>query len=364
MRATEVRWGAAGGFWRAALGVLALTAGACSGHRARPVSAENAESVEAEGWASIDPLDPPGTQRRALADALKKAVEKVSGVYVSAKTRVEAAVSVEQRILANVDGYVRSYELLGEREEGGWHKTRIRAAVLHRKLGGDLRELGLVRPEPPPGNPKVSVSFQALGGAADALVQEASEGVRRGFSDRGFFVTRSIAGDADWTIRGEVSIHPVEDSRLGDFRSFRARLTAHGTQRGTDQVLPQRSQEASAVDPSAEIAAAKAVESAGKALGEALADELGTALKTRMRLLVRLRGAGGLDRVERVAQELRRVPGVAGAALASYEAGVAELWVTTDAVGAQELAEALARKREPALTPKVVTAYELELEGP
>ena len=140
--------------------VLVGTLAGCASGRLEVGPAKDGEVVEAEGWSPVDASDPLGTKKRSLAEAQKKAVEKVVGVYISAKTRVSQAVSVNQNILANVQGYINKYEIVGEKQEEGFYKTRIRALVRYQAVGKDLDRLGLIRPDAPPGNPSVQHTAQ------------------------------------------------------------------------------------------------------------------------------------------------------------------------------------------------------------
>ncbi|MDE2291459.1 MAG: hypothetical protein KGL53_05195, partial [Elusimicrobia bacterium] len=136
---------------------VAIAVAGCAHQRLKLGKTKDGEVIEAEGWSPYDPKDLLASKQRSLAEAEKKAVEQVVGVYVSAKTRVAQAVTLDQNILAKVGGYIQSYEVEKEWQEDGFYKTKIRAYVLYKKVGDDLKELGLVRPEAPPGNPRVAV---------------------------------------------------------------------------------------------------------------------------------------------------------------------------------------------------------------
>src|SRR5688572_6578782 len=60
------------------------------------------EVVDVEGMAPYNASDVPGSRAAALAQAQRNALEMVVGVYVTAKTRVDKAVAIENNILANV----------------------------------------------------------------------------------------------------------------------------------------------------------------------------------------------------------------------------------------------------------------------
>ena len=119
----------------------------CASIRSR-TDANNGETVEAEGWAPVDPHDVAGTRERALADAQKKAVEKVTGIFLAASTRVDAAIAVRDRITADVRGSIRHYKILNEKTEEGVYKIRIRAFVARSNHSGMMSPAPNT---PPPG---------------------------------------------------------------------------------------------------------------------------------------------------------------------------------------------------------------------
>ena len=236
---------------RAALLGLVLAAGCAHA----PARGPKLETVTAEGWSPADKADPLAAKRRALAEAQRAAVERASGVEVSARTRVSQSINVEQKITASAHGSIRSYEIIGESESDGFHKTRIRAVV---EVGAPSE--APARPEAPPGDPKVRILLtgQEAEGAAG--------GVRRALI---FTVVEGEA--ADITVGGEVSVAP--QGRIGGFDSCRARVTLEARRDKTGEVLWQSSREASAVDPGLTAACAKSAETAGLLGGEVLARE-------------------------------------------------------------------------------------------
>lgn len=217
-----------------------------------------AASVTAEGWAPIAKGDPAGTRRRALTDALRAAVEQATGARVTARTSVAQAMAVDDSITARVSGEVRSYEILGESEEDGFHRTRVRVLV---DVGAPAADGD--RPGPPPGNPTVAVVLSgSQAGAAAAAV-------KRGLIERGFTV---VDGRADLTVRGDVSVLP--NGGVGPWLSSRARVTLSALQNKTGRILWTSSREAGGVGSVMAAADIKASETAGLLGGEELAKEV------------------------------------------------------------------------------------------
>lgn len=214
--------------------------------------------VEAEGWTPIDAKKPLETRQRALAEAQKKAVEKAMGVTVSATTKVESAITLEQKILANIGGYIRRYEILSEREEDGFHRTRIRAFVLDQT------------PKPLPaaaGQIRIAVLC-----ADERLAQS----VRAALTSRGFAL-KDNAADADYAVTGTASAYSLNGPNIAGLRTGRARVSLDATQTKT-QATFRNIQEASGLDLTDEIARDKAVDIAARMAGEALAAHLKTTL--------------------------------------------------------------------------------------
>lgn len=267
---------AASGF----LGALIIFSG-CSSTAIRR-DTQDAEWVEAEGWAPIDRADLSGTRQRALAEAQKKAVEKVVGVQVAASTRVEASITVRQKITADIKGYIRRYDVLAEWMDAGFHKMRIKALVSRRKSGQDGQEN--VPSEPPPGNPKVSVAIFGKGAAAEGGAN-ASAAVRSRLLAHGFAMidpsSEPSSPKPDFLLRGEVQTHPITDPRLGAFRSCRAKIQLQVIETTTGLIILEKSQETPALGIDDESASSQAVENAGHLIGTTVADELAALLWRR-----------------------------------------------------------------------------------
>ncbi len=228
-----------------------------------PARGPRLTSATGEGWAPIVRSDPAGTRRRALAVALREALEKATGVRITARTKVSQAVAVDDSITARSSGEVRSYEILGESEEDGFHKTRVRVLV---EIGAPPADGD--RPGPPPGDPKVAVSL--TGPHSD----EAAAAVRRGLIELGFNVIEGAG--ADVTVRGDVSVTPL--GVVGPWISSRARVTLTARQEKTGRVLWSSSREASGLGPAFAPADTKASETAGLLGGEELAREVAARL--------------------------------------------------------------------------------------
>ena len=252
---------------RRLLSTLALLPFLAGCHGAR--SAPRAVVVEAEGVVAVTAGDALRTSRSALAQAQRAAIEKANGLAITARTRLDLSVEVEQRILARAAGSITRCKVLSEREEGGLHHTRIRAWV--RQLSSDEAD---AVPLPPPGDPKVVV---LITGDRPDLVRSAA-GMKSGLSGAGVSLTE---GDADIVVAVSVETRSLDSSDLGGLVSVRAHVSSKAVDLRTRTVLGLVERDASAVDLTAAGAAGKAAESAGAGAGKELAAVLNRTLAGR-----------------------------------------------------------------------------------
>ena len=94
------------------------------------VPAVFAATVTAEGQG--------GSERTALHEAMRSAIEQQIGVYVDSRTYVENYQVIHDRIYTQADGYVRDYQILDKSESNGIWKIVIRAEVSDERLRADL----------------------------------------------------------------------------------------------------------------------------------------------------------------------------------------------------------------------------------
>ncbi len=110
------------------------------------------KKVEATGWADVRPGRRAEAKQKALKDALRHAVELVVGVYIESrstdrvwsrvrndKTLFEQRVSDE--ILTRSEGFIESYKIVGEHEQGGVVEVLVSATVKRSALQRDLERL-------------------------------------------------------------------------------------------------------------------------------------------------------------------------------------------------------------------------------
>ncbi|MCJ7649036.1 MAG: hypothetical protein MUP85_10510 [Candidatus Lokiarchaeota archaeon] len=104
-----------------------------------PVSAEttgincgNVKEIIVEGLSSIQPHeDIANARNRAIADALRHAVERVLGLYIEEETLMENFSKLEITVYKESKGHVVTYEIVedSEKTEGGIYSLRINATI-------------------------------------------------------------------------------------------------------------------------------------------------------------------------------------------------------------------------------------------
>src|SRR5580698_8910731 len=185
--------------WFSCFLASALLMTGCATSRIKKAGNEEGEIVVAEGIAPYKADDLPGTKAASLAAAQRSAVELVVGVYVSAKTRVDKAVAIEQNILTKTAGYVKKYEILSEGQSGEWYKVRIRALVSTQQVHEDLDNLGLLK-EPAVGFPRVAIALQEYVGEQPDQGGAATQALTQGLLNQGFKVVelpKTVSPDQD-----------------------------------------------------------------------------------------------------------------------------------------------------------------------
>lgn len=85
--------------------------------------------VESEGWAPVDARGLADARDRAVGDARRRAIESVAGVAVESTSRVENAVTTEQRVTSRSRGFVEASDALAEEVRDGQVRVRVRARV-------------------------------------------------------------------------------------------------------------------------------------------------------------------------------------------------------------------------------------------
>ena len=221
----------------------AALAAACAG-----VGPSRTSVVESRGWAPNDAARPEAAARRALADALLRAVERSAGVSLTARTRVSDGAVSSARMMTEAAGCVRRYEVLKEGAADGGRFALVRAEV-----SSDAASCPGRSPLPPAAleEAEASVWIAGSGKAGDEGALAAASALRAELARRGW---RVVEGPAQLRVIGLLHMSRGDDARLGPMSSARAELTL-SVEAGEGRVLREFSAQGAAVDPDADAAA-------------------------------------------------------------------------------------------------------------
>jgi hypothetical protein len=192
---------------RLLLAALVVLAAGCSHSPAR-------RAVVVEGWAAAGD----GADRRAVADALKRAVEQSGGVRVDARTRVDKGMAVDARVVTRAAGCVLEHEILSKGSSQGGRAARVRVVL----SPGGAECAG--RPSLPPAaleNASVSVRFSGAGPFGADAARSAESALRAALAAEGITVS---AKDADYRVTGTAFVAPHRDPRVLPFVGARVEI--------------------------------------------------------------------------------------------------------------------------------------------
>lgn len=200
----------------------------------------NAVQVEAEGVAAlVKGEDLAKIRDEAIRDAWRRAVEVGVGLVLRADLYVANKQVISQEIWTAADGYVKSYQIIGEGEDALFYRITIIAEVDMLGIGQALDELGIEIESI--GNPRavVVVDEWNLGDKQPFSIAEAA--IREALLSKGFTVVQpqevaedqralrasqgdttaameiARAFDADIAVVGNVRTDPVGSTQRGSF---------------------------------------------------------------------------------------------------------------------------------------------------
>ena len=131
-------------------------------------AADNLVTVEATGEAAIHGGDVVQARDKALADALRNAVEKAVGTVVTSSSTMRDFELVEDKVLSNSRGYVKKYDIKDKKEADGVVTITLKAEIGKDELAKDVDALLTVIHQK--GKPKIliMVAEQNVGQATAA----------------------------------------------------------------------------------------------------------------------------------------------------------------------------------------------------
>lgn len=233
--------------------LLAASTAACSSAPAR-------RTVVVDGWASPGP----GAARRAVTDALKRAVEQAGGVRVDARTKVDKGMGIDARVVTRAAGCVLSHEVLKEGAADGGRSARLRVVL----SPGGAECAG--RTSLPPAaleDSSISVRFTGEGPFGADAARSAESALRAALAAQGVSIEPS---GGDYRVTGIARVSPHRDPRVLPFVGALVELELRVSARD-GRLMRETRRESAALDADASAAARAAAAGAGR---EATADAL------------------------------------------------------------------------------------------
>jgi len=125
----------------------------CVPPRSAPAARTRGKAVEATGRADGTDID---ARNQALEEAMRNAVEKAAGAFITSQTEVAGGKLVYDRIMTRASGYISDYDVIEEgADEHGFYFVTIKARVSTTKFEEDWEALALLMQRK--GKPRVAV---------------------------------------------------------------------------------------------------------------------------------------------------------------------------------------------------------------
>lgn len=371
--------------WACFLGTALLISG-CAGNRklVKTFAGDPGELIEAEGVAPIVNGDVLNARKAALADAQKTAVELVVGVYITSETMIRKAVTIKSNILAKTEGYITSYNIIKEGEEGKFYKITIKAVVKLQEINTDLDELGLLVAPEEAGNPRVTIIIEEEIDQKPSEAGDAEMALFQALLDSGYPAVESthlseseidnaLAGNAAFyraigdklkveiIIIGKVSAGLVTTEGLGGFISYRASANLKAIRASDGKIVVTASDVQSAVDITATIAAAKALKGVAKTSGIKIANELAAKLTRQAVAALEVEGLSSIADLREMQSFLEKMSEVKSVQVRKYARGKAEIDIYMQSGSTQDIADHFTKTPRWKLEVLSVTAYDLNV---
>jgi hypothetical protein len=262
--------------------------------------------ITTDGTASILNNDKAMARDVAIQDALRNAVEQVTGAVVSSSTVVENAMTVEDNIYSKAKGYVKAYSILseGEADNGMTYNVKVKAQVRAGAIKEDIADI--LRGA---GNPRlmVLITEQNIGqtqySGLDVNLNVAENAIMENMRNKGFeFVDQetiernmrkdkalaAMQGDdqaaafigdragAEVIITGKsfAKEAPGVSDMLGGMKSMQATVSVKAINTDDGRVLVSKSQSDKTVHIDEVAGGTKAIEMASNKVADYLAEEI------------------------------------------------------------------------------------------
>ena len=362
---------------RACLCLLLLVLSAASTTLAEPSVIVN---TTAEGVGVIEAGNNALARDQAIRDALRIAVEQAVGTMVASETLVQNYEVLRDQIYAKTQGYIKTYTIIEEKEEGTLFRVTVQAQVTQGNLQDDLMALGLLLARKNMPRIMLMVAEQNVGmqyyrfwwglesGHADMTVTENT--LLEQLSQNGFVVIdpavksggieisqpykiESLSSEAIVSIgrlyHAEVVIYGKALAKLAgsvmnsSMKSVMADVSLRAVNTDNGQVIAAATNHAAAVHPSEVTAGTNALKIAAESISENLIGQIATRWNQDLSdgglIQLVLSGVASYNHLVVFKEKVQRhIRGISGLYQRSYDAGIAILDINVSK-GAQTLAD-------------------------
>jgi hypothetical protein len=357
---------------------------------------EEVVTVEAEGEANVIPGNKLNTREMSLSSAQKNAIEKAVGVLVSGQMIVSQARLIEDQVYSKTAGYLKSWDVLSEREEDGIYKTKIRAKVKMGDMRKDLDGLGMMIKTKKVGNPRVMILVDEKVDGKPSESKTVETGLASQLLEKGYKVVdadqlaeirnqeqalKALSGDlgeaaelgkrfgAEIALVGSIDAKLISgggkgDSAagavLGDMFSYRGRLNLKAVKTSSGQMVLAVSKEGNGMDITQENAASRCLADLSETAGGELSEKLAPALWEGAEIQIAVSGVKDFETMQKIVAAIRACDGVRNVLTRSFAAGEAVLDTELYGGNANTLAAQLEGRSKIPFEIKEVAAYRIQ----
>lgn len=319
------------------------------------VAPAESREVTAEGVAAIRTDHPDGpaaavlaAKKAARAQALRAAVEKALGVYVSGRTLTANYALVRDEVTTRAEGFATLQEVVSEKVGAQEVRVTVRALVSLKPLTQRLKALGLMR--------AWRVKVVADPGVVDSATSRAVGALEKSLREAGFSVAGK-GGSAELIVRLSPKLTRVHSTKLDTAAgpmtmfSIRADASLRAERAGTGEVLTALSASEVEANVGAATAAGLACQSAVATLApELIASLMLVPAALSQPVALSVSGLASAAEVSRLEGAIRSLGGVSGATRRGFSAGRASWELDVDNDALDDLAADLERLESVRLT--------------
>ena len=341
---------------------------------------KDVETVEVEGLGAVYGDDLGKAREQALADAKKRAVEQVVGVYVAGSVMVSKATVMDDQINTQTEGLIEQYDVLKEGRQDAFYKVRIRARVKREDLLRKVAELNL-NPKKY-GNPRIAFWVDETANHVPQTTRVAEQELMSVFIASGFVVSDVKPREAfatpqallaastgvleerlkaDIIVLGEASSEFNSDQAMGGFISYRAPISVKVVKTGTNEVITTANSAAGGVDITRESAARKALENAARGVGKSLPYKVLSYLRDHAFGRVEVGSVPDFAHLQDFVRVLRTMPNVRDCWVREFDGSEAQVDVDLSRGTLTEIAPNLEASKSVKFKLGAVEAYRLQV---